>query len=416
MIKRAARAWITKKENKDGSASYVVGIKVDGLTSPHRKRWPTLALAQEYASETEVQVNKGEFFKKQREQKESGLTFKDAANLYIADCEFRGLTPKVIKNKRSVLERVINPILGKFPLEEITPGMIKDIQKERKAAEMSKQTIVLDTHNITGVFNFMIAEGKYSGASPMLRVKSINPDNKTTRAFSKEEITKIADAIKSPDLFQETDMHSKTLQDKWRKELLDLFLFAIFTGCRLGEILALKWRDINLAEGTISIGLNTHVVARKKTKKSRRIVPLMAAASKFIMGISKTAGSDLIFQTSHRKLWLRALELAQLDEPAVFHTTRHTFATNFIQAGGAIEKLQEILGHADVSTTRQRYAHVDTQMLLKEIKVMDNFWGSEPAALGWNTYRTHEQKSSLEQKSKIAVNNDNKKAYTSMLA
>ncbi len=154
-------------------------------------------------------------------------------------------------------------------------------------------------------------------------------------------------------------------------------MLCLFTGIRLGELCAMKWDDISIAEKKMSVsktmqrlrcnttsGHKTEVrILEPKSVSSVRTIPLPDA----IMGLLETAyipGAFLLTGKSSRFLEPRTMQnrfkkitAACGIEDANFHATRHTFATRCIELGFDVKSLSVILGHANVTITMNRYVH-----------------------------------------------------------
>lgn len=151
-----------------------------------------------------------------------------------------------------------------------------------------------------------------------------------------------------------------------------LFMLAAMTGARQGELLGLKWSDVDLANGLITIR-RTFTKGRffePKTQKSRRKVDLgpamRAELIKWRMKCLKTKAEDLVFPNRAgkpmnysnmvRRHFHGALNAAGL--PRVkFHSLRHSYASIQLQAGQNVKYVQAQLGHAAASMTLDVYAH-----------------------------------------------------------
>ena len=153
-------------------------------------------------------------------------------------------------------------------------------------------------------------------------------------------------------------------------------LLSLFTGIRIGELCALKWKDINLTEHTIHIqrtmqrlksddtGSKTQIIfSRPKSTCSERDIPLPDIVSRLF---KHTYDPDFYFLSGSGKYFVepRTLQyrfdsvLKQCGIPHVsFHTLRHTFATRCVEIGFDLKSLSEILGHANVNITLNRYVH-----------------------------------------------------------
>ncbi len=148
---------------------------------------------------------------------------------------------------------------------------------------------------------------------------------------------------------------------------------AVLTGMRIGEILALRWKRVDLLRGTLEIAetFSDGVFGSPKTRSSNRVIPM----SEFLSGILKTyltggpsnSPEDLVFRTrtgtplSSKNLYNRELAPAcdLIKQPRVsWHSFRHTHATLLAEVGESIKTAQSLLGHSDLGTTLNTYAHV----------------------------------------------------------
>ena len=160
-------------------------------------------------------------------------------------------------------------------------------------------------------------------------------------------------------------------------------LLLLYTGIRIGELCALTWADIDLKAQMITINKtiqriqNTDPALTKKTKviidtpKSRnsvRKVPIPSFLMKQLVSISNTSNSYVLtgkskpmeprlFQTKFKQA-LKNAGIAQTNA----HALRHTFATRAIEQNIDVKSLCEILGHATVKFTLERYVHSSTEL------------------------------------------------------
>lgn len=154
-------------------------------------------------------------------------------------------------------------------------------------------------------------------------------------------------------------------------------LLCLFTGIRVGELCAMNWDDISLSERSMRIsktmqrlrmpdqeGGRTKVkIQEPKSACSVRTIPLPG----ILMGLLKeyhNPGTFLLTGENSRYVEPRTMQnrfkkmlFACGISDANFHTTRHTFATRCIELGFDVKTLSEILGHADVAITMNRYVH-----------------------------------------------------------
>ena len=153
-----------------------------------------------------------------------------------------------------------------------------------------------------------------------------------------------------------------------------MFLLELTTGMRRGEILGLKWRDLNLETGELNIKrqLTTKGISVPKTKSSIRTVLLPPDMLDLLREMKKTAKYDWIFPspvkegeprnpTAITKRFRIMLERAHCKHVR-FHDLRHTFATMALENGMDVKTLSAMIGHISSATTLNIYSHVTDTM------------------------------------------------------
>jgi integrase len=150
-------------------------------------------------------------------------------------------------------------------------------------------------------------------------------------------------------------------------------LIAVLTGLRIGEILALRWKRIDLLRGTLEVAetYSGGEFGSPKTKSSRRIIPISSLLRSILENHRRIAtgeqSGDLIFQTptgtplDAHNLYNRELAPAcdRIAQPRVsWHSFRHTHATLLSETGESLKTAQALLGHSDIETTLAVYTHV----------------------------------------------------------
>ena len=147
-----------------------------------------------------------------------------------------------------------------------------------------------------------------------------------------------------------------------------MFLVAAMTGLRKGELVALRWRDVDWTTQRIRVRQNytRGQFGTPKSKRSTRSVPLADEPAGELDRLYKAsrwkADSDLVFAhpatggVQHKQNISRrmsaALKAAGLEESHRFHDLRHTFGTRMAAAGVPLRTLQEWMGHRDLATTQ----------------------------------------------------------------
>ena len=148
-------------------------------------------------------------------------------------------------------------------------------------------------------------------------------------------------------------------------------VFLLETGMRVEEFAALKWNDVDLKKRIL-------YVRKSKTESGVRLVTLTYLAAWIIekqVSISNTPHvfrnciDGLATKTTMRKLCKR-LENATGISDIHCHRFRHTFATNFLEAGAEDKTVAQIMGHTDVNFTKNRYVHLKTEFLVQQIDLL----------------------------------------------
>lgn len=147
-------------------------------------------------------------------------------------------------------------------------------------------------------------------------------------------------------------------------------VLCLYTGLRIGELIALKWRNVDLQKGLIEVCCSCHdskdgiVFDNPKTESSRRIIPIPKQLIPLLKGMKKNDRSDFVVSQNGKPVCVRSYQrsfellLKKLNIPHKgFHSLRHTFATRALECGMDVKSLSEILGHKNPVVTLNRYAH-----------------------------------------------------------
>lgn len=165
-------------------------------------------------------------------------------------------------------------------------------------------------------------------------------------------------------------------------------LIALLTGMRIGEVLGLKWKDIDFDRKIVNVERNVtisydpelktqrYLLGAPKTAKGFRTIPLLPTLKNALKIISGKMPSDELFVVgnsnkpkSHsyvRDCFDRLLKRNNLPD-INFHGLRHTFATLLVESGGDIKTISDILGHANVATTLNLYVHPSLDAKIKVV-------------------------------------------------
>ena len=279
------------------------------------------------------------------------------------------LREATLSDYRADLNNVILPRLGHLKVGRVTADVIAALIHDLRGKGLSGSRIKNILKPLNGTLKLalrrsLISQNPYEQLTADERPTSRNREH---HIWSPEEINKLIDASKA--LARERD-------SKYDYSLL--LYVAVYTGLRLGELLGLRWRDLDLKRGAIDV---RHQISREgklvepKTRQAIRTVPLpadMTAALKrhklaspfsadtaFVFA-SKT-GTALNRSNVRNRGLAPALEAAGLSgrTPMItFHDLRHAFASIMIAQGITSIVLAKVLGHTDSRTTERIYIHV----------------------------------------------------------
>ena len=244
---------------------------------------------------------------------------------------------------RHTVNRVLVPVFGSLLLEDITALSIEAWRASLQTAARTrnKQLTILN-----GIFRR--AQKRFGlQRNPVLEIERMRePRQVNLDVFSPEEVMALVRAAESE-------------QDA------AIYLTAAFTGLRRGELVALRWRDVDFAGCVIRVRASYSAGALTTPKSGKlRSVPMAPQVAETLARLGRTATDDaLVFLgegggyldgSALRRRYKLALERAGL-RSLRFHDLRHTFGTRAISKADIL-RVKEWMGHADVATT-MRYLH-----------------------------------------------------------
>ncbi|NQT73585.1 MAG: site-specific integrase [Chloroflexi bacterium] len=275
------------------------------------------------------------------------------------------VSPKTILDYEGIIRRYLTPRLGHIPIGKLTP------------------------HHVEELHSYMAGEG--------LSARSVQYAHRVLSQALKHAVRmemlgrNVCDVVDVPSIrrkemrVMDTDEVQTFLNVTQESPLWPVFFLAIYTGLRKGELLGLRWRDVDLSKATISVNQtairikgNGVVISEPKTAYSRRMISLPASATRLLIDLKLKRKSEC---ESHNLEWdesslvlcnsvgeplspdtvthtfSRALESAGLPHMR-FHDLRHTHATLMLKEGVHPKVVSERLGHASINITLDIYSHV----------------------------------------------------------
>ena len=304
--------------------------------------------------------------------RDGGLIF-DAGSLRVGDYLDRWLSNSVKDTVRErtyeryeeILRLHVKPALGRLKLKALTPAHVQDFYRDRLDSGFSPATV----QKIHVILHKALSQAVSWSLVPRNAgeaVRAPRPAPKEMRPLSPDEAHRLLKTVRGD-------------------RLEALYVLAIHTGMRQGELLGLKWENVDLAANAIRVRhtlLRTKgrvILGEPKTKKSRRTVHLTGAASRALeehlerqLKVMERLGDlyrdqGLVFTTEvgtpinpsnlRKRSFAPLLQKASLPRLR-FHDLRHTCATLLLSKNIHLKYVQELLGHATVSITLDTYSHV----------------------------------------------------------
>jgi len=269
----------------------------------------------------------------------------------------------------NLLKLYILPVFGEQPLEKITIEQIELFCKDllisggKNKDGLSTKTVSDILSLIRNILNFSSTKGfpKTEDIS-LVKIKQSTKEMKILSSIEQEKLCNY--------LYENLNNINIGI------------LLCLFTGIRIGEVCALQWEDISINEKTIYIHQTMQrlqcenenkktkiIITTPKSSCSIRIIPLPENLTKIIdeypvkkTGYFLTSNPQKFVEPrvmeNHLKRILQKLAISEVN----FHALRHTFATRCVELGFDIKSLSEVLGHASVNITMNRYVHPSMEL------------------------------------------------------
>ena len=271
---------------------------------------------------------------------------------------------KTYNRYKEIIERHIIPKLGELDLNELKPYPLQrfftelsrsgNIRTGEGLSASSINSIITVTQGALKVAYSVGLVDEYIGD----RIKRPKTDEKRIECFSFTEQKQIEEYLKSS---KQKNGHG--------------ILLTLYTGLRIGELLALEWSDIDIKKceavicktchyGIDENGFFGRITNAPKTKSSIRTIPIPRQLMPILREAKKCSSSKYVISNGESPVSMRsyqrsfALLLKKLNlKHRGFHSLRHTFATRALECGIDVKTLSEFLGHKSPTITLNRYAH-----------------------------------------------------------
>ena len=280
---------------------------------------------------------------------------------------------------RGYIDHHIAPYIGDIPLEKLstmdlqklyrklmTKGRVERIEAEKQSKGLSAKTVRNINQVISSAMDFAVAQ-KIISVNPCKAVALPKVEHKEMKTIPAEQLEAFLREAKETGLYE-------------------MYYIELATGLRRGELLGLKWQDIDWKNGIIKVRRQVArvdgeiVEAPLKTKNSYRAVTISQQAIEVLKEQKAKTNDAYVFPSpnggpispdSVNNMLKRVLARAGIPKVR-FHDLRHTFATIALQNGVDIKTVSGMLGHFSAGFTLDTYAHVTTSAQKEAAETMGN--------------------------------------------
>ncbi len=352
-------AYIRKRGYEDGSEKYTVGFKDQHGRWRERVVSGNKRAAEAYLRRALEEVAKGTF-----EVEREDPTLKQFYERWITSKE-KSLKASTLASYKSAFDNHVLPALGKKRLRNIRPLDVQAWVSGLAAGDLAPATVGRCYRYLRSCMKSAVAWEVISN-DPFKKINLPRVNREELTFLDHKEIRKLLEKAKEPEKA--------------------LFAVLALSGLRLGEALALQWKDIDFCMKAIYVSKSYSYwggIQEPKTASSRRAVTLLPVLADMLLShrehMKKHAPDDYLFQTrglrpldpaNARKRFDDTLTRAKL-KAVTLHSLRHSYASILLSSGASIKALQHALGHSSATMTLNVYSHLIEERMEEATVRMD---------------------------------------------
>ncbi len=272
----------------------------------------------------------------------------------------------------------IVPLLGDIKLSDLDANIVQKaiVFMTNKCTVHNKK---IATGTVIGIFSVLKASLQAAAKHSLIDLTIVNNLCKPKRVEKQIKCFSIA----------EQKLIEKYILCKEKRRYLGILL-CFYTGMRIGELMALRWEDVDLKNRLLNINKNCYdiykngarkkIITTTKTPQSSRIIPIPYQIVEYLKRWQKEKDAFLVAD-NNKDIAIRSYQrtfeliLKKLKIPhRGFHSIRHTFATRALECGMDVKTLAEILGHKNSTITLDRYVHSMTEHKIEMMKRVGKFF------------------------------------------
>jgi integrase len=383
VVRALGRAWV--EVGRDGAWRPKRGRPPEGILSEPQATERMLALVREH-HELETRAERDE-----TERRRRGVTFRELAHEYLRwIADVKDARPSTLDDYGWVLAEPERPFrrgkrvskglvmaaLGDRPAAEVTTREVEDMLRAVARTGVSPRTVNKSRAVVCAIFNYAMRPSTYGlSSNPATHAdRRRQSEPPPLEFYSPEEIEALARALAggahrdvSKLAIGPEEATQRAVEDAQDAELVRI---AAYTGLRRGELIALRWRDVDFVRCAITVRRAVSGGVEVQSTKSRRArqVPLTDQVAAALERLSRrgdfTSPDDYVFvnrlgrrvdPTALTRRFARARDTAGLP-PLRFHGLRHTYGSLLVAGGVDLVSVKAAMGHAQIATT-ERYLH-----------------------------------------------------------
>lgn len=312
-------------------------------------------IAQDWAAE----VRRGGDPIAQRQALRDAPTMSQLFDRYLEDFAQRHKKPSSVRNDVRMIEQRLRPAIGKIAVRDVTRQRLRQIHRDLQDTPYeANRTLAL----LSKVFSYAADDLEWinRGDHPVKGIKRFQ-EKKRKRYLSQQELARLGDVLaraERGELGRGVTVHT-----------IAAIRLLVLTGARQGEILGLRWDEVNFERGCLELS---------DSKTGEKEVFLPAAALQILCEIPREEGNPYVIAgrkpgthlVNIKDSWGAIRAAADLDDVRL-HDLRHSFASFGARAGMSLPVIGALLGHRETATTA-RYAHLSDDPLRAAAQAIGN--------------------------------------------
>lgn len=368
--------------NRNGHYAVIISYK-DPATGKWQKKWTAAGDSKRQAEKLRTKLlseaEKGIITKPGR------VTLGEHLKAWLNSPSIRTLAPRTLENYHYNIDKYILPRLNHVALAALTDKHISDLEGDILGADGSMVRTVQMVHSILHKSLDLAVKQNLVGRNVVDMVAAPKKDRREMKVLTEKEIIIVLELAKDTTFYP-------------------ILHLALFCGLRRGELLALRWGDVDFTLGTLSVqrGISRirygeargkTIAKSPKTPKGKRLVPIPESAIEMLqehyektLQIRKALDlpvteDDYVFSSHYlgeafdpcsiTRSFKRLAKKAGISDVSL-HGLRHTFATMLIKNGVHPKVVSELLGHASTAITMDLYSHVSPTMQRDAVSKIDS--------------------------------------------